>query len=78
MNLEDKYFYVEIDNKKIKYKIIKIIIPSNGKYKYVVYTDNDTDIYASRFEIKNDNVILKDIKYQYEFDYIDRVLESEV
>ena len=74
--MEDNKFTVEIDGKIIEYTIIKILLPKNSQFKYLVYTENGEDIYASRFKKDNDKIVLEDIEYQYEFDYIDKAMED--
>ncbi len=72
--MKDNYFTITENNQVKEFKIIKVF-----KYKknnYIIYTDNDIDYYASRYSIVNDSIILDEIEYEEEWDYIDKVLEQ--
>ncbi len=72
--MKDNCFTVTENNQVKEFKIIKVF-----KYKknnYIIYTDNDIDYYASRYSIVNDSIILDEIEYEEEWDYIDKVLEQ--
>lgn len=58
----------KVDDKE--YKIIKILAPSNSMNRYIVYTDDTNELYASRYEIVDDNIVLKDIDTESEWKYI--------
>lgn len=73
--MKDKTFSVKSDGVEYNYKIIKILCPSNVQYKYIIYTDGK-EIFASRFEKQNEDIILKDIEKQSEWNYIDNYLDS--
>ena len=55
----------------------------NNDINYIVYTDGtkdedgELDIYASRYNLKGDNYYLEEIKYDYEWNLIDNMLESK-
>ena len=55
---------------------------SNLDINYIVYTDGTKDedgsllLYASRYEIENDNIILKDILEDEEWDLIDSKIQE--
>lgn len=57
---------------------------SNNEINYVIYTDNKYDedknlnILASRYEIKDGNVILSNIEKEEEFDLIDQEIEKRL
>lgn len=72
--MKDNCFTITENNQVKEFKIIKVF-----KYKknnYIIYTDNDIDYYASRYSIVNDSIILDEIEYEEEWDYIDKVLEQ--
>lgn len=75
--MKDNTFKIKVDDKEIEYTIIKILLPKDMPYKYVIYTEDNKEIYASRFNIENDQVILENIENQYEFDYIDSEMEKD-
>ncbi len=60
-----------------EYKILKLLAPPNGKYQYVIYTKDDGNTYASRYEITNGNVVLKPIEEEYEWQYVDKYIGGE-
>ena len=60
-----------------EYKILKILTPSNSDFQYIIYEDDKNNTYASRYELKNQEVILKPIEESYEWEYIDGYLEGE-
>jgi len=68
-----------VNGKTIEYDIVKILLPTNAKYKYIVYKDNKENLYSSRFDVdnNNNNIILSDLKYKYEFDYVNRILNGD-
>lgn len=74
--MDNLTFSINDNGNIIEYKIIKILTPANSQYQYIVYTDNDNDYYASRYELVNDNVILKPILEEYEWDYINKFMEE--
>ncbi len=68
-------FEVEEKGKKINFIIIKFF--KRNDINYIIYKEKDKDeIYASRYEIKDDNLILNEIENDDEWDYIDLVLED--
>ena len=73
-----------VDNGKIiNCKIILTFKDTNNNINYIVYTDgtknfnNELEIYASRYELKDNNYILKDIQNDYEWNLIDNMLNSK-
>ena len=67
-----------VNGKTIEQDIVKILLPTNAKYKYIVYKDNKENLYSSRFDVdNNNNIILSDLKYKYEFDYVNRILNGD-
>lgn len=72
--MKDNCFTVTENNQVKEFKIIKVFKYKNNNY--IIYTDNDIDYYASRYSIVNDSIILDEIEYEEEWDYIDKVLEQ--
>ncbi len=73
-----------VDNGKIiNCKIILTFKDTNNNINYIVYTDgtknfnDELEIYASRYELKDNNYILKDIQNDYEWNLIDNMLNSK-
>lgn len=75
--MNDLIFEAKENDKMVKFKIIKFF-----KYKdknYIIYTEEGNDeLFASTYIIKNNELILDEIKTEEEWDYIDKVLEGEV
>lgn len=70
-------FKIVEDNKVINCKSIMTFNDSNNGINYVVYNEEgDSNIYASRYIIENDNIVLKPIENDYEWNMIDNMLES--
>lgn len=67
-----------IDNGKyVNCKSILIFKDDNNDINYIVYSEeNDSNIYASRYEIKNDEIVLQSIEKESEWNLIDNMLES--
>lgn len=72
--MKDNYFTILENNIKKEYKIIKAFKYKNNNY--IIYTDNNIDYYASRYSIINNSIVLDEIEYEEEWDYIDKVLEQ--
>lgn len=73
--MKDKTFSIKVDGIDYTYEIVKILCPSNVRHKYIIYTDGK-DLFASRFEKQNEEIVLKDIERQSEWNYIDNYLEG--
>ena len=74
--MKDLTFEVKENGKMVKYEII-IYFNHNNK-NYVVYKEpNKDDIYASTYDIKDNELILGEIETDEEWDYIDKVLEED-
>ena len=71
--MQDKTFKVMVDGNLKEYEIIKILAPKNSEYRYIVYKD-DNDTFASRYIVKDNEIILKDIENESEWNYIDERL----
>ena len=72
--MKDNYFTVFEKNIKKEYKIIKEFKHKNKNY--IIYTDNNIDFYASRYSVINNSIMLDEIEFEEEWDYIDKVLEQ--
>lgn len=57
-----------------EYKIIKVLNPSNILYDYIIYTNDNENIYASRYKIVNEKIELFPIEEEYEWNYLDKYL----
>lgn len=70
-------------DKEIICDVLLTFKDNNNDINYIVYTDGTKDeneeleIYASRYILENDKIILKDIENDYEWDLIDNMLESK-
>jgi len=70
------------NGKEINCEIVLTFRDDNNNINYVVYTDGtkdtngDLEIYASRYNLENDNYILYDIENDYEWNLVDNMLES--
>ncbi len=58
------------------YQIVKILNPKNVLYDYIIYTNDGTNLYASRYRIVNNRLELSPIKEEYEWNYLDKYLEG--
>lgn len=72
--MKDNYFTVFEKNIKKEYKIIKAFKHKNKNY--IIYTGNNIDFYASRYSVINNSIMLDEIEFEEEWDYIDKVLEQ--
>ena len=73
--MKDLTFEVKENNKIVKYEIINYFKHNNKNY--IIYKEpNEDDIYASTYDIKNNNLILGEIETDEEWDYIDEVLKG--
>ena len=60
-----------------EYKIIKILNPSNILYDYIIYTNDNENIYASRYKIVNNKIELYPVEEEYEWNYLNNYLMEE-
>lgn len=67
-------FKIENDGKE--YKIIKILAPKNSENRYIIYTDDSKEYYASRYTMLNDEIVLHNINEEYEWNYIDERIKE--
>lgn len=65
---------VDGNNNEIKLNIIKIFNTNN--LNYVIYYDENDEIYASRFHVEKGNYVLDPIENENEWDLIDKELEK--
>lgn len=66
----DTTFKVEEDGILKEYKIVKILTPKNSTNRYIIYTDSNNEYYASKYETQNNEIILKEITDEIEWNYI--------
>ncbi len=61
-----------------EYFIIKMITNKDNNKNYIIYTENNDnkDIYASTFEINDNELKLHEIENDDEWDYIDSILSN--
>ncbi len=61
-----------------EYFIIKMITNKNNNKNYIIYTENNDnkDVYASTFEINDNELKLHEIENDGEWDYIDSILSN--
>lgn len=61
-----------------EYFIIKMITNKDNNKNYIIYTENNDnkDIYASTFEINDNELKLHEIENDNEWDYIDSILSN--
>lgn len=69
-------FKLNEDGVEKEYFIIKMI--TNNNKNYIIYTENNDskDIYASTFEINDNELKLHEIENNDEWDYIDSILSN--
>ena len=76
-------FKIIENGKEIICDIVLTFRDDNNDINYIVYTDGTKDenheleLYASRYILKDNNYILKEIENDYEWDLIDNMLESK-
>ena len=76
-------FKIIEDGKEIVCDIVLTFRDDNNDINYIIYTDGTKDenyeleLYASRYILKDNNYILKEIENDYEWDLIDNMLESK-
>lgn len=72
--MENLTFTTIEDDKAKTYKIVKALNYKNNAY--VIYTENDKDFYASKYEIINDKLQLIEITDEEVYDFLDKELEA--
>lgn len=76
-------FKVIYNGKEINCEIVLTFTDNNNGINYIIYTDgtkdsnNELEVYASRYILENNNLVLKEIENDYEWDLIDNMLESK-
>ena len=79
---EELAFKVNVDGKEIICYIVLHFKDKESGNDYIVYTDGSKkedgtlDLLASRYKIENDEMILKDIEFDWEYDLIDEMLKK--
>ena len=69
-------FSIINDGKEIKCKSILVFRDDNNDINYIVYNEeNDDNIYAARYILENDEIVLEPIKHEQEWNLIDNMLE---
>lgn len=71
-------FKLTEDGIEKEYFIIKMITNKDNNKNYIIYTENNDnkDIYASTFEINDNELKLHEIENDDEWDYIDSILSN--
>jgi len=75
-------FKVMEDGKEIECNIIKAFRDESNNINYIIYTDgtkdenNDLEIYASRYDMEGNDLVLKPIENDYEWNMIDNMLAA--
>lgn len=61
-----------------EYFIIKMITNKDNNKNYIIYTENNysKDVYASTFEINDNELKLHEIENDSEWDYVDSILSN--
>ncbi len=76
-------FKVYEDDKEIICDIVLTFRDNNNDINYVVYTDgtkddeDDLEVYASRYIVKDNDFYLEPIQNEYEWNLIDNMLETK-
>lgn len=76
-------FKIYQDGKEITCDILLTFRDENNNINYIVYTDgtkddeDDLEVYASRYVIKDNNFYLEPIEYESEWNLIDNMLEAK-
>ena len=70
-------FKVIENDKVIECEILLKFRDDNNDKNYIVYKETGSDvIYASRYDVINEEIVLKGIETEYEWNLIDNMLES--
>lgn len=76
--MKDMTFEVNENGKNKVFNIIKYFKNPNNNENYIIYKeDNNDEIYASRYIVRNNELELLDINSDDEWDYIDKILGEE-
>ncbi len=76
--MKDMTFEVNENGKSKVFNIIKYFKNPNNDENYIIYKeDNNDEIYASRYIVRNNELELLDINSDDEWDYIDKILGEE-
>lgn len=74
--MKDNTFKINKDDKTYEYTILKVLVPDNIKFKYLIYTDGSEN-FASRFDIVDEQIVLNPIEEEYEWNYVNENIELE-
>lgn len=69
--MKDLTFKVDEDGVLVEYKILKKLEDESKNIKYLVYTNDGHDIYASRYRIIDNKLILEAIENDDEWDFVE-------
>lgn len=72
--MNEKYFTITKDSKENKYNVLFTFNKNN--INYIIYTNNEEEILASRYKLENNNLILEPIETTQEWDMIDKELNE--
>lgn len=72
--MKDLTFTAIEDDQTITYKIVKVLNYKNSAY--IIYTENNRDFYASKFEIIDDKLQLLEVSGKDVYEYLDKELEA--
>lgn len=66
-------FKLALDNGTlIQYKILKLLQDDSKNIKYIIYTDNGNDLYASRYRLLNNEIFVEPILEDDEWNFIEK------
>lgn len=72
--MNENYFTITTNNKENKYNVLFTFKKNN--IDYIVYTNEQDEILASRYKLENNNLILEKIETEQEWDMIDKELSD--
>ena len=74
--MKDTTFKINNNGKLLEYTILKVLVPQNSKFQYLIYTDGK-ETFASRFDSINGEIILNPVEEDYEWHYIEQSMLKE-
>lgn len=73
----DNYNFTINDNGvEYEYEIVRMVNIPNSKYQYIIYKDNSNEYFASRCEVNNTSLVLKEIEEDYEWEELDKIFQE--
>lgn len=71
-------FKIKENGVEKEYFVIKMISNKTNNKNYIIYSENndEKDIYASSFEVSDDEIKLNEIETEDEWNYIDNILSN--